>query len=99
MDDFIYEEFKGTGNMEVMLSSEIAKQRAFPAIDILASGTRNEERLLEEGERAIGAAIRRAIQGYKNGSLAQGSAALIQRWAAFERDAEFFALLRGTLGA
>ena len=99
MDDFIYEEFKGTGNMEILLSSEIANQRTFPAIDILASGTRNEERLLEEGERAIGAAIRRAIQGYKNGSLVQGSAALIQRWAAFERDAEFFALLRGTLGA
>jgi len=54
MDDFIYEEFKGTGNMEVLLSSEIVNQRAFPVIDIISSGTRNEERLLDEGERAIG---------------------------------------------
>lgn len=48
MDDVIYEEFKGTGNMEIHLSRKIAEQRIFPAIDIARSGTRREELLLDE---------------------------------------------------
>ncbi len=48
MDDLIYEEFKGTGNMELHLSRELAERRIFPAIDIKKSGTRKEELLLEE---------------------------------------------------
>jgi transcription termination factor Rho len=48
MDDFIYEEFKGTGNMEIHLSRRLAERRIFPAFDILASGTRREELLLGE---------------------------------------------------
>ncbi|MBQ3572250.1 MAG: transcription termination factor Rho, partial [Clostridia bacterium] len=48
MDDIIYEEFKGTGNMEIMLSRELAQKRVFPAIDILRSGTRKEELILPE---------------------------------------------------
>ncbi|MFN3705019.1 MAG: transcription termination factor Rho [Thermoflexales bacterium] len=51
MDDMIYEEFKGTGNMEVHLSRRLAERRIFPAIDILASGTRREELLL--GEKVV----------------------------------------------
>lgn len=47
MDDLIFQEFKGTGNMEVVLSRQLAERRAWPAIDINASGTRKEERLLE----------------------------------------------------
>lgn len=50
MDDVIFEEFKGTGNMEVVLSRELANRRVFPAIDINASGTRKEELLLSEEE-------------------------------------------------
>lgn len=48
MDDMIYEEFKGTGNMELMLSRQLAERRVFPAIDIRKSSTRREELLLDE---------------------------------------------------
>lgn len=50
MDDVIYEEFKGTGNMEIHLSRELAQKRLFPAIDVKLSGTRKEELLLSEEE-------------------------------------------------
>ena len=50
MDDVIYEEFKGTGNMEIHLSRELSEKRIFPAIDIYKSGTRKEELLLSESE-------------------------------------------------
>jgi transcription termination factor Rho len=48
MDDVIYEEFKGTGNMELHLDRKLAERRIFPAIDVLRSGTRREELLLDE---------------------------------------------------
>lgn len=50
MDDVIYEEFKGTGNMEIHLSRELSEKRVFPAIDLYKSGTRKEELLLSEKE-------------------------------------------------
>ena len=50
MDDVIYEEFKGTGNMELHLNRRLAEQRIFPAIDILSSGTRKEELLMKDDE-------------------------------------------------
>ena len=50
MDDVIYEEFKGTGNMEIHLSRELSERRIFPAIDLYKSGTRKEELLLSEKE-------------------------------------------------
>ncbi len=50
MDDVIYEEFKGTGNMEIHLSRELSEKRVFPAIDLYKSGTRKEELLLSEQE-------------------------------------------------
>jgi transcription termination factor Rho len=53
MDDVIYEEFKGTGNMELHLSRRLAERRIFPAIDINRSGTRKEEMLLGEKELEI----------------------------------------------
>jgi transcription termination factor Rho len=48
MDEVIFEEFKGTGNMELVLSRKLADQRVFPAIDFQLSGTRKEERLLPD---------------------------------------------------
>ena len=51
MDEVIFEEFKGTGNMELILDREIANRRVFPAIDMLKSGTRKEELLLSEKEK------------------------------------------------
>ena len=48
MDEVIFEEFKGTGNQEITLEREIAEKRVFPAINIKKSGTRREERLMDE---------------------------------------------------
>ena len=50
MDEVIFEEFKGTGNMELVLDRKIADRRVFPAIDIQKSGTRREELLLDKAE-------------------------------------------------
>ena len=58
LDDIIYEEFKSTGNMEIVLSRALAERRIFPAIDIRASGARKEELLLSEEELAASSAIR-----------------------------------------
>jgi transcription termination factor Rho len=60
LDEVVYEEFKGTGNLEVRLSRELAQRRIFPAIDVTASSTRQEERLLSTEElRAMGILRRR----------------------------------------
>lgn len=61
MDEVIFEEFKGTGNMEIFLSREISGRRLFPAIDIAKSGTRREELLLESGELECVRKIRSAL--------------------------------------
>ena len=66
MDDVIYEEFKGTGNMEVHLSRELAERRIFPAIDIKRSSTRKEEMLLTKEEYEAVFKLRR---GMRNDSL------------------------------
>ena len=50
MDDVIYEEFKGTGNMEIHLDRRLSEKRIFPAIDLYRSGTRREELLLDQSE-------------------------------------------------
>ena len=63
MDDLIFQEFKGTGNMEIVLSRELSERRLYPAIDILASGTRKEERLVSPGELKKRYAIRRRLAG------------------------------------
>lgn len=62
MDDVIYEEFKGTGNMELHLDRNLAQRRIFPAIDILRSGTRKEELLLSKGHLDKMWAIRKTMQ-------------------------------------
>ncbi|MBQ3427260.1 MAG: transcription termination factor Rho [Clostridia bacterium] len=61
MDDVIFEEFKGTGNMELKLDRELQERRIFPAIDIPRSGTRREELLLSEEERTANWALRREL--------------------------------------
>ena len=61
MDDIIYQEFKGTGNMDLVLSRECAEHRVFPAIDIRQSGTRKEELLLDKDELKKVVEIRRVL--------------------------------------
>ena len=63
MDDIIFEEFKGTGNMEIYLSREVSSRRIYPALDIAKSGTRKEERLLEPEELAMVHRARQALAG------------------------------------
>ena len=62
MDDVIFEEFKGTGNMELKLDRSLQEQRIFPAIDVDKSSTRREESLLSENELAVSRALRREYQ-------------------------------------
>jgi len=63
MDEVIFEEFKGTGNMELRLSRQLADKRIFPAVDINASGTRREEMLLGADEVKVTWKLRRALAG------------------------------------
>ncbi len=61
LDEVVYEEFKGTGNLEIRLSRELADRRIFPAIDVAASSTRQEERLLTPPELRTMAILRRKL--------------------------------------
>lgn len=65
MDDVIFEEFKGTGNMELVLDRKLSEKRVFPAIDIQKSGTRREDLLLTQEEREAMEIMRRALNGMK----------------------------------
>ena len=65
MDDVVYEEFKGTGNMEMVLDRKLSEKRIFPAIDIPKSGTRREDLLLTEDELEAINIMRRALNGLK----------------------------------
>jgi transcription termination factor Rho len=61
MDDLLFEEFKGTGNMELRLRRELAEKRIFPAIDVMPSGTRHDELLMSSGEYQAVGKLRRAL--------------------------------------
>lgn len=65
MDDVVYEEFKGTGNMELMLNRKLQEKRVFPAIDIPKSGTRREDLLLDKEEQEAAYIMRKAMNGMK----------------------------------
>jgi transcription termination factor Rho len=65
MDELIFQEFKGTGNMELVLDRDLAERRLYPAIDILASGTRKEERLVSADDLRKRHLIRRQLAGGK----------------------------------
>ncbi|MDO4474040.1 MAG: transcription termination factor Rho [Eubacteriales bacterium] len=65
MDDVVYEEFKGTGNMELVLDRKLSEKRMFPAIDIQKSGTRREDLLLSEEELEAVSSMRRALNGMR----------------------------------
>ena len=65
MDDVIYEEFKGTGNMELVLNRKLQEKRVFPAIDIPKSGTRREDLLLTPEELEAMDIVRKGLNGLK----------------------------------
>ena len=65
MDDVVYEEFKGTGNMELVLDRKLSEKRMFPAIDILKSGTRREDLLLSKEEQEAVESMRKGLNGLR----------------------------------
>ena len=87
MDDMIFEEFKGTGNMEVHLDRKLQERRIFPAIDIYKSGTRKEDLLLSDEEKEVAFAIRRVM--YKEGNIENITENLINMLSKTKNNKEF----------
>ena len=87
MDDIIYEEFKGTGNMELHLNRKLADRRIFPAIDIKMSGTRREELLLTESELGKVRLLRKVMDTY---DTTDATEQLIERLKQFKTNNAFF---------
>ncbi len=102
MDDVIYEEFKGTGNMELVLNRKLAERRIFPAIDMSLSSTRREELLLDDKTLRAVVLMRRMFaaladqSGGHNGLEAME--ALLQRMSKTRNNLEFLATLKEGLG-
>ncbi|MBU6216814.1 MAG: transcription termination factor Rho [Acidobacteria bacterium] len=92
MDDVIFEEFKGTGNMELRLDRRLAERRLFPAIDVEASSTRHEELLYDKKQLAQVHKLRRVLAGLaEGGSSAPGLEMLVDRLGQFRTNDEFLA--------
>ena len=81
MDDVVYEEFKGTGNMEIHLDRRLTEKRIFPAIDLNRSGTRREELLLTQKELEGAYLIRKLLSSGDNQEAAEGIITLMQKTA------------------
>jgi transcription termination factor Rho len=96
MDDVIYEEFKGTGNLELHLDRKIAERRFFPAIDIPRSGTRREELLLDHNTLELMWALRRTMN-MSNSNPAEFLEALIERLKTTKSNASFLANLHSMM--
>ncbi|MBI4328965.1 MAG: transcription termination factor Rho [Chloroflexi bacterium] len=95
MDDVIYEEFKGTGNWEVHLDRKLSEKRVFPAIDIVRSGTRREELLLDEQTLKQVWLMRRMLSLITAGSMdtAEATEIILDRLGKTKTNAEFLATL------
>ncbi len=92
MDEHIFEEFKGTGNMELRLSRRLAERRVFPAIDVDASSTRHEELLFERRQVTQVDTLRKVLGAVKDGEGASDAAALellLDRLKTFKTNKEF----------
>lgn len=87
MDDMIYEEFKGTGNMEIHLSRKLSELRIFPAIDIYKSGTRKDDLLLSEEEMQSANLIRRKLSNTNTNEIMEN---LVKNIKKTENNKEFF---------
>ena len=86
MDDVIYEEFKGTGNSELILDRKLAEKRIFPSIDVMRSGTRREELLLEDGTLKLVWTMRRMLSAVGSN---EGIELLLNRMAKTDTNAQF----------
>ena len=90
MDDVIFEEFKGTGNAEIVLDRKLADKRTFPAIDITKSGTRKEELLLDRASLSKMWVLRRVLQPM---GTCDGMEFLLEKMKTSKNNAEFFATM------
>ena len=90
MDDMIFEEFKGTGNMEVHLDRRLQERRIFPAIDIYKSGTRKEDLLLANEEKEVAFSIRRVM--YRDGNTETVTENLINMLSKTKNNTDFIRL-------
>jgi transcription termination factor Rho len=93
MDDVFFEEFKGTGNMELRLRRDLADKRIFPAVDIAPSGTRRDELLIPESERAAINCLRRALAGL---DPQQSLELLLDQTASTKSNSEFLQQIRNS---
>jgi transcription termination factor Rho len=91
MDELIYEEFKGTGNMELHLNRKLAERKVFPAIDILSSGTRREELLLDAETLKQVRLLKRVVSMIDSDSPnpTESSERVIERISKTKNNAEF----------
>ena len=94
MDEVIFEEFKGTGNMEVHLDRSLSEKRVFPAIDINKSGTRREEKLLSQEELAAIFALRKALSSMQ---VTEVTEQFINQMISTKTNEEFITKLRKIL--
>jgi transcription termination factor Rho len=90
MDELIFQEFKGTGNMEMVLDRKAAELRLWPAINLNASGTRKEELILSEKSLAAAQFLRRALAGQK---IEDAAETMIERLGTTKSNEEFLKLL------
>ncbi len=91
MDDVVYEEFKGTGNMEMVLDRKLSEKRIFPAIDIKKSSTRNEHLLLNPEELEAVNTMRRALNGLKSD---EATDKILDMFARTRTNQEFVAMVK-----
>ena len=91
LDEVVFEEFKGTGNMELRLSRALAERRLYPGIDVAASGTRHEELLLDEATLNRVYLMRRMLAALDNPN--QATELILNRMAKTQSNREFLATL------
>src|SRR5206468_1179225 len=97
MDDAIFQEFKGTGNMELVLDRKLAERRVFPAIDVSQSGTRREELLLDAKTYRAVVTMRRMLSNLSEQRGLEAMEALLQQMSKTADNAEFLANLNRSL--
>ena len=89
MDEVIYEEFKGTGNMELHLDRRLAEKRYFPAIDIVRSGTRREELLFDDDTYKHVQLLRRMVSLISNDGSGSATERVLERMSKYPNNREF----------
>ena len=93
MDDVVFEEFKGTGNMELVLDRKLSEKRVFPAIDIVKSGTRRDDLLLEPEEQEAVEIMRKAINGMRTDEAVEN---ILNMFARTRNNQEYIHMVKKT---